>query len=117
MNTTENNKIIAEFLEVPRLQHLYTPICPETGSTLFIPGEELEYHLNWNWLMEAVDFLENRGAKVLIGRMNCTIEYQDLFNSELKFKTSISSGVKINAVNGAVLEIIKWYKEQNQKSC
>jgi len=69
------------------------------------------YKADWNALMEVVDKLENQGVEITIGRMFCEIKYQDVFNKDKHFDIRIVSGVKINAVNGAIVELIKWYNK------
>lgn len=69
---------------------------------------------NWNYLMPIVNEIENKGASLLIGRMFCEIKYTNPLNAKIHFDVRIASGVKINAVYGAVIEFIKWYNEQQE---
>lgn len=53
MNTTENNKIIAEFMGVLEWEENTFNI---NGSNYSLGG--LKYHFDWNWLMEVVEKIE-----------------------------------------------------------
>jgi len=121
MNTTENNKIISEFMGFDFTRFSNDGVIEPNYGTFFksvnstFTLEELQFNLDWNWLMEVVEKIENMGVVIVIGRMFCDIKYQDIFNKDLNFEIRISSGVKINAVNGAIVELIKWYNQQNTK--
>lgn len=96
--TTENNKIIAEFLH---------------GKNAVHPNQ---YHENWNELMEVVekikkvsnedDFLESLSTHN--SRLNIELENQ----LESCFRKSYLS---IEAVYNACVEFIKWYNEQKKE--
>ena len=64
--------------------------------------------------MPVIDKIDQIGASVLIGRMFCEIKYIDPLNSLKSFDIRIASGVKINAINGAIFEFIKWYNTQKK---
>ena len=93
MKTTESNRMIAEFMGKDK-------------SVVFT-----SYDKDWNALMPVVEKIEGIGVTVIIGRMFCDIEYSDPLNKDKNFDVRIASGVKMNAVNGAVTEFIKWYNE------
>jgi len=99
--TLEGNKLIAEFMKLPLTEKLCEYRLPQN----------LKYHFSWNWLMPVVEEIEDIGAIVVIGRMFCEIKYIDPLNHAKKFEIRIASGVKINAINGAVIEFIKWHNE------
>ncbi len=133
-NTAQNNRLIAEFLGfTPDEDGMYlmkdfvvdyvtdtydfdednndkgeVTIREGVVRTGFHP-QEMEFNTNWNWLMACVEELENKGCNVVIGRMFCEITYADVFDLFKTFSIKIVSGVKINAVNGAIVEIIKWH--------
>lgn len=71
--------------------------------------DSMHYHDQWDWIMPVVEKIDQLGASVIIGRMFCEIKYIDPLNQSRAFGVRIASGVKINAVNGAVMEFIKWY--------
>ena len=116
MNTLENNKLIAEFMEVPTMSNdngtVYCPIDEYTGETLFLVNTiDFKYNTSWDWLMPVVEKIEGIGASVIIGRFFCEIKYIDALNQEKQFEVRIASGIKINAVTSAVVNFIKWYNE------
>ena len=85
--TTENNKIIAEFM----------------GATL---TKDLKYHLDWNWLMEVVEKIESLGYRVTIVRHICRIDLTE------ESKLIISEDIKkIEAVYMVCFKFIQWYNQ------
>ena len=103
----KGNKLIAEFMDIE-----YDSADETYHFDNWRGIEHLEYHTSWNWLMPVVEKIENITGGMLIGRMFCEIEYQDPIKRDLHFKVRIASGVKINAVHGAVVEFIEWYNQQ-----
>jgi len=91
MNTTENNKLILEFMGEPHKV-----------------WQDLAYHSDWNWLMEVVEKIENLGSKSAIvnhlGKHIFTVSLNDNIISE-------DGNTKIEAVYNACVEFIKWYNE------
>lgn len=112
---TENNKLIAEFIGLTEQKDSSKRFLGQWfDNEGIINGQRnvyLLFHNSWNWLMPVIDKLENQGVEITIGRMFCEIKYQDVFNKDKHFDIRIVSGVKINAVNGAIVELIKWYNQ------
>jgi len=100
MNTTENNKLIAEFMHLAKQLHLFEN--PITGEY----QEELEYHCDWNWLMEVVEKIESLGFKTSIEIGFCSIDGQDIYFETKDFNVS-----KIEAVYNACVEFINFYNQ------
>lgn len=106
MNTTENNKLLAEFMGY------IDNGCSEEGfliSPITNYDEdicELKYHSDWNWLMQVVEKIESfKGDKDVIhwSRNNRTIF--DLKLTECKIQT----------VYKACTEFVKWHNENRAK--
>jgi len=55
MNTNENNKLIAEFLDLTYLKNYYV----HKGNAF--NEDYLLFHSDWNWLMEVVEKIESLG--------------------------------------------------------
>jgi hypothetical protein len=91
-NTTENNKLIAEFM----------------GG--YEPEEFEDYHSDWNWLMEVVSKIENYNeyTNVLFAPQGCEINCY----IENGFSFSNDCNTKIEAVYNACVEFIKWCNKQ-----
>ena len=70
---------------------------------------------NWNDLMPVVEKVDQLGASVLIGRMFCDIKYIDPLNDQRSFEVRIASGVKFNAIKGALADFIIWYLHNEQQ--
>lgn len=125
MNTTEKNKLIAEFLQVDKNEN-GTFELPQYGTirlngdfkTEFI-AENLQYHKDWNWLMEVVEKIEN-------DINGLSIYYLEIFKSPTnknqvcriyskdgKQQVNEYAETKIQAVYNTCVEFIKWYNQQN----
>lgn len=110
MKTQENNKLIAEFMGADF--HERSTMSAVSRQVKYQPHiSELNYHTSWDWIMPVVEKIDQIGASVIIGRMFCEIKYIDPLNQSKEFQVRIASGVKINAINGAVLDFIQWYNE------
>ena len=97
MNTTENNKIIAEFIGWKEQEEDFM-FNPKTNGSIYI--KSLLFHKDWNWLMEVVEKI-----KPLV--------------SESEFKYRIGKhllNLNIEAVYNACVEFIKWYNEKSAKN-
>ena len=77
--------------------------------------EDLKYHSSWDWLMPVVENIEGIGADILIGRMFCEIKFRFPLSPEKEFDVRIVSGIKMNAIHGAIIEFIKWYNQNKKK--
>lgn len=111
MKTTENNKLIAEFMGALANQYcefdlwatLYlAPIYEDSDSEdvdvkHFFKPEEMRFHSSWDWLMLVIERIEQVNEGVPSQLINLT-----LF-SELK------------EVYSAVVEFIKWHNSDNKK--
>lgn len=121
MNTTENNKLLAEFLGW-KIGH--PEILELRWSNEWFEGMDkkttkgyLYFNSDWNWLMQVVEKIENTSYKedsffnVHIGSLaDCTIQnakYEQIIN---KISTT-----KIEAVYDACVEFVKWYNKNCTK--
>jgi hypothetical protein len=109
MNTTENNKLIAEFMGrsispitlaefrklKPRDKHLV--------SGAFV--EDLQYHSDWNWLMEVVNKVNRTiGVKTID---ECTKEEWVVYG----MVKSLYLGTPIDYVYNACVQFVQWYNK------
>jgi hypothetical protein len=102
--TTENNKLIAEFMKYGVFEHF-------TNTHVFgrVRNEELLFHSDWNWLMEVVEKIESLKFSILIGKNTCVIEQT---YGKIALNLGVSKGkTKIEAVYNACVEFIKWYNQ------
>lgn len=124
METTENNKLIAEFLnwefdliEFTAPKEFKTIIqfnCQSKKATnleCFITNlykiKDLKFHNDWNWLIKVVEKIESLGYRIEIVKHICRIYLSD------KAMIIISENIpKMEAVYNACLEFIKWYNEK-----
>jgi hypothetical protein len=132
MNTTENNVLIAKFMQNITID-MNDNIKEDLGS--------FKYHIDWNWLMEVVEKIENLGCNEIMGRKlysrfeinhNCIKlhwskdnKYQLFIESKQDWKEDSSKGLskeyirisinenatKLEAIYSMCVEFIKWYNE------
>jgi len=120
---TQGSKLIAEFLGAKcvhnvdyELYGIIDSIQDGVAEQHFFPAEEMLFHSDWNWLMAVVDKVEGIGVKVIIGRMFCEISYTNPLKQSETFEVRMVSGIKKNAIYGALVRYIKWYNENNLPS-
>lgn len=113
METTPNNKLIAEFMGATQnkemeyeMYGIIQTIKDEPTSKHFFFENEMLFDTDWNWLMEVVGKIENLGYDVTINYNICTIT-----NGENEFQNEV--GQKIYATYQTVIEFIKWYNLNN----
>ena len=109
METTENNKLIAEFMGAKEVRKDNFKFPNRTGLPLQIGT--IKYHSDWNWLMAVVDKIKSMGyyIDILIGAW--TIVQIGKGNDKLfRFEKNKT----IEAVYAACVEFIEWYNQQNQ---
>lgn len=114
MNTTENNKKIAEFLGF-KLQNnpnerFYKNYFTQANGVWVNRIEILHFDSDWNWLMKVVEKIESLGYwieihggtinRCLIGSINSSYE-----------SFEVTKNTKIEAVYNACIDFIKWWNE------
>jgi hypothetical protein len=120
MSTTENNKLIAEFMGFQQ-----TNLGWYDAEEILLRAERdntfdnLKFHTDWNWLMEVVEKIESivweelndTSFNVTIGATSyCVI--QD--NNGGVIEIIGQGGTKIESVYKAVVDFIKWYNENSK---
>lgn len=73
--------------------------------------ECMEYHSDWNWIMEVIKAIEELDIVVLIGKNTCVIE-QPYGKTTLDLK-SIKRDSKQEAVVDAINQFLKHYEQFN----
>ena len=121
MNTTENNKIIAEFmgwkLGHPDLFELRWGNDWFKGRDKKTNKGYLFFDSDWNWLMEVVEKIEGlRGledAEDVLYFVTIELSYCEI--KAYNFVIEQEGSDKKEAVYNACVEFIKWYNEQKPK--
>ena len=124
--TTENNKLIAEFLGAKQYDKTDDFIYFDETNNIFsndtISLKNLKFHNDWNWLMEVVEKIENLefypknstcigfdSFGIEINKNRCDItRYGDFTHLLLQGQ----GGTRIEAVYNACVTFIKWYNEK-----
>lgn len=122
MNTTENNKLIAEFLNwYLILQDVGYFVDPEPNQierdTLIRLNEVFK---DWNYLMKAVEKIESFEILERMGRFNVNTKnfdenYTSFITDNDEDFIQCEGETKKQAVYNACVEFVKWYNQQNQK--
>ena len=111
MNTTDNNKLIAEFMGIELEETLHglmvyaivinrnNPLKENDIETDFFEPQELKYHTSWDWLIPVVQKLN-----------------EDVESSFIKteYMSEISSHILVNErlfAHQRVVEFINWYNK------
>lgn len=115
---TENNKLIALFMGMVKHHEdsLYLTFKKKGDNQNYLANiNGLQYHSDWNWLMEAVEKINVLGYEVLIGRISCQIN--PISDRENPISAMVCGDIskKIEITFDAVIQFIKWYNEQKQK--
>ena len=119
-NTTENNKLIAEFLGFQSTtlgwfdneEHL---INVEKDNTF----DDLKFHSDWNWLMEVVGKIQlldivhdnTRNYDNVFKEWQCTFS-PSYKTHDFGYIVGKSKNSEIESVYNACVEFIKWYNKQ-----
>jgi len=117
MTTTESNVLIAEFLNVSINENgtfelpEYGTIRPNGDFKTGFNKEQLKYHTDWNWLMNAVDKIESFGYVFQLQGNSATFFKNKTFKEPI-WNDSFIGNTKLKATYNAVVEFIKWYNEQ-----
>lgn len=118
MNTTENNKLIAEFMG-----YHYVAETTSTHDYFMVKGRYIRpdgiiFDTDWNWLMRVVEKIENTKYDnltfdVFISKNKTHIHYSA--NNEWFSNIFLHEGkTKIENTYNACVEFINWYNEQNK---
>jgi|LakMenE01Jun11ns_1017448.scaffolds.fasta_scaffold9942154_1 hypothetical protein len=135
-NIIENNKLIAEFMgyklmpcnnglawESPHTKviddkfNLHGKLFHTKGSTHYdYANSYLKFDSEWNWLMEVIQAIEEKGFVVAIRGISCAI-YPLLKDNPEDYISSFVCGNlsrKIDIVYSAIIGFIKWYNQQSK---
>ena len=126
MNILENNKLIAEFMRMKKIDGFTTSLSGMQVSASgyehdgeFVLLEDLQFHSSWDWLMPVVDKIHNTGVVTDIcfgyDMGYFTIEAETEQETRM-FEGHQNHGKPIDCVYKAVIEFMQWYNEQPSNS-
>jgi len=102
--TTENNKIIAEFME---WKVVNDELLDHKGLFVQYSDEPLKFHSDWNWLMEVVEKIESLGYGMDIQTLG--VHVNTFEGTKFRYnRLFLCEKSKIEAVYNACLEFIKY---------
>lgn len=116
MTTTENNILISLFMgmkphDINELDGFWTNTIK---AHKFDNVMSLQFHSDWNWLMEVVEKIESLeyySISIQIWNKRCSVDVSENFEKDL-FHYAKSEKTKIEAVYNACIEFIKWYNQK-----
>ena len=128
-NIVENNTLLAEFLnwefddlsetfETPFLKLVEPQAFGDEQFSCKLQDFELEFHSDWNWLMQVVEKIHSmQSYGVLINPNGTYIQDEDDKVICMTFKNEevngeIISSSNIEATFNCCVEFVKWYNEQ-----
>ena len=103
MNTQENNKLIAEFMDKD------VALLESVGIEKYT-SDELKYHTSWDWLMPVVEKIESLGYDVIIRKDSCEIIGENVKGVEYSSYECFNAGKHITTYQ-AVVEFINQYNK------
>lgn len=106
MNTTENNKLIAEFMGCKSIFKDKKEYQMVTHENMCYSTNELQYHTDWNWLMEVVQKINDQNNVVQIHENHVMV----VNNTKGEVIVDVVSGSMLEATYEAVVEYIKLKK-------
>jgi len=115
---TENNKIIAEFLgykSETKGDYLIFEIPSNDGKNYKVIDKDLEFHKNWNWLMEVVEKIESVEGHLHICDNDIFLHFPKRCIDCIRIDGERLNLNKKEAVYKSCLEFIKWYNENLAK--
>lgn len=126
METTEGNKLIAEFMGYERvirpssLKGINSLELYIKDNENYVQGE-ISYHSSWDWLMPVVNKIESLNYEVHIYHSCCDINAPDDIQNDA-YVIPIASfcnpeaNSKINATWQSVVTFIQWYNSQSTQT-
>ena len=112
----KDNKLIAEFMEVPQGKHTHFMVEPFALES-YADDDDLKYDISWDWLMPVVDKIESiqgvfrRGGMTNGGQQHNATEtkYAMEYGMHDKVIAHAYANSRIDAEYQAVVEFIKEY--------
>lgn len=135
----ENNKIIAEFLdwefddlsetfETPFLKLVKLQAFGDEQFSCKLKSFELEFHSDWNWLMEVVEKIESIKDSyhgrfgVYISSNSCTIQSTNFkphkpISNRPHYYDNVVLNTKIESTYNAIIRFINFYNKNKLSNC
>ena len=114
INILESNKMLAEFLCTTQKTEGIDDCYIYGGIAYHI--DDLNFHKDWNWLMEVVEkieslgYISNQDSRICEGSLK-PIYYFRIFIKHYRGQNVgySKSNLRIEAVYNACIEFVKWY--------
>jgi hypothetical protein len=123
MNTTENNKLIAEFMGLHKFGNKKTsdtyhhdiPDYRLLDKGLVNPAhhytpDQMKYHSSWDWLMPVVEKIEDIGFEFFIVENRSKVCHNT--DKSIDVLSYLEGGNKLDITYQTVVEFIKWYNKE-----
>lgn len=123
MKTTENNKLIADFMGFHEIMldeeskydigDIYEILGIDITAMGTIEEDQLEFRTSWEWLMPVVEKIESLGFEFFIVENRSKVKYNT--DHSIDVLCYLEGGSKIDITYQTVIEFIKWYNKQGGK--
>jgi hypothetical protein len=117
MKTTENNKLIAEFMgfekEYPNSENWFKKYIEDEDVWETRHVNQLQFHTSWEWLMPVVEKIESLGFEFFIVENRSKVKHNT--DHSIDVLCYLEGGSKIDITHQTVVEFIKWYNENKTK--
>lgn len=120
-NTSEGNRIIAEFMEIPKCERCGDLNCGQYkfGAGNYSHPEIMQYHISWDWLMPVVEKIcrmRTPGQEFPFNNYFRTFGMIDIEEGQIMVRFNLMglhfADTLIEATYTAALEFINWYNSQ-----
>jgi hypothetical protein len=109
MKTTENNKLIAEFMGAESVVGVEYGIILTNPTRKETTLSSLAYHTSWDWLMPVVEKIESLGFEFFIVENRSKVKHNT--DHSIDVLCYLEGGSKIDITYQTVVEFIKWYNQ------
>jgi hypothetical protein len=122
MDTTENNKLIAEFMggKIKEFNPLFGSKFKEIDTAnmecyislpKYVNPKALKYHISWDWLMPVVEKIEGTETENGYYEVRPFIDRTEILDDHFQVFIEVDGNDRQKNTYEAVVEFIKWYNE------
>ena len=110
VNLEGDNKLIAEFMELPTEIMGAKEVIYGMNHDDWYTADNLNQHLSWDWLMPVVEKIESLGYEFTIIESRCNINHNTDHSVEELFHIE-TVGSKLDTTYQAVVQFINQYNK------
>lgn len=108
METIQGNKLISEFMNIPKCDRCKECDCVKMGAAYYTPAD-MEYHTSWDWQIKVWCKLAHEVKAWLVGRSEHDI--QKYFRWVSKYEEAVFNDQPEKGYE-VIIEMLEWYNTQ-----